>query len=350
MIDRHLGRTPRQPPPQRTRSGSAWVVATLWITLQLHGGVAPAASPGPASVTYTGCCDASAGAPVSPDLMATASDEDNVLRLYRRHTGGPVVQALNLSSFLVVSRREEADLEAAARLGDRVYWIGSHSRNADGEPRPARHVLFATDLRTTGTNLTLVPTGRPWRTLVSELARHPETRSLQLEAAAARPAEARGGLNIEGLAAGPGGSLWIGFRNPVPGGLALVIPLLNPAEVITGAPAQFGAVLRPDLAGLGIRDFARGSDGYWILAGPAEGGGRHRLFRWNGPGSTPTEVPGAVPKGFQAESVIADTEPAGRAEIMLLGDEGGEKVSGRRCEDLPDFTQRRFRAVTVLGR
>jgi hypothetical protein len=54
--------------------------------------------------------------------------------------------------------------------------------------------------------------------------RDPRLRRFHLAAAAHRPAEAPDGLNIEGLAATPAGSLLIGFRNPLPGGRALARP------------------------------------------------------------------------------------------------------------------------------
>ena len=61
-------------------------------------------------------------------------------------------------------------------------------------------------------------------------------------------------MNIEGLAATADGKLRIGFRNPRPGGEALVIPLLNPAPVVdSGAAPVFGELARLDLAGRGIR-------------------------------------------------------------------------------------------------
>ncbi len=334
--------------------GAGLVLALIFLAALGGGGggggrgeAAPAPRDG--SLAFTGCCDASAATGITPALFAAGSDEDNVLRLYRRQAGGPTVSAVNVSGFLGVGRQDECDLEAATTVGNRVYWIGSHSRNADGKARPARHVFFATEVRTNGPSVTLVPIGRPWRALVPELARHPETAALRLDAASARAGEDPGGLNIEGLAAGPEGALWMGFRNPVPAGRVLIIPLLNPDEVLQGTPARFGSPFRPDLGGLGIRDLARRSDGegWWILGGPAEGGGRHRLFIWDGSTAAPREIAGAVPKGFQAEGLLTSSSTMAGGEVTLLGDEGGEKVGGKRCEQLADWSQRRFHAVRV---
>src|SRR5262245_9560684 len=83
------------------------------------------------SLCYTGMCDASAVVSLDNDLLVVADDEQSVLRVYSRHHGGPAVQQLNLAPFLGLPRRAaEVDLEGAARLGDRIFWISSHGCNA----------------------------------------------------------------------------------------------------------------------------------------------------------------------------------------------------------------------------
>lgn len=300
---------------------------------------------GAADRVYSGCCDASAAVVINADLFAAASDEDNRLRLYRREEGGPPVRSLDVTGFLGLGRREEADLEAAARVGDVIFWIGSHSRNKDGKARPGRRVFFATAIVGDGREASLRVEGRPFRGLLDALAAAPELAGLDLEGAASKPGEDPGGLNIEGLAAGPGGSLVIGFRNPVPGGMALWVPLLNPRDVVAGQPVRLGAPIHLDLGGLSMRDMAWTGDRYVLLAGPAEGGGRHRLFVWDGGAGVPQERVKAVPKGFQAEAMLLDG--AGARWVDLLSDDGGDKVDGTRCEDLQDPGRRRFRALRV---
>jgi hypothetical protein len=60
--------------------------------------------------------------------------------------------------------------------------------------------------------------------------------------------------NISPLAATPDEKLLIGFRNPIPGGRALLLPLQNPIEVVREwKPVQFGTPIELDLKGLGIR-------------------------------------------------------------------------------------------------
>ena len=41
-------------------------------------------------------------------------------------------------------KKPESDLEGAANLADRIYWITSHGRNREGEARESRHRFFAT--------------------------------------------------------------------------------------------------------------------------------------------------------------------------------------------------------------
>ncbi|MBX3745472.1 MAG: DUF3616 domain-containing protein [Verrucomicrobiae bacterium] len=298
--------------------------------------------------TYTGCCDASAAALVNESLFAVASDEDNVLRLYRRDQGGPPVRTVDVSSFLGLRRRDEADFEGATRLGDLLFWTGSHSRNPAGQPRPSRHVLFATVVRGEGLEATLVPVGAPYRTLVGDLAADPLYREFRVADAASRPPEAPGGWNIEALGTGPDDSLLIGLRNPVPDGRALIVPLLNPRDVIERRPARFGPPLRPDLNGLGLRAMDRAGSIHLLVGGPAEGGGRHRMFLWDGVSERPEARPQLIPRGFQAESVLfLEGNAAGGRLAELLSDDGGTRIGGQRCQDIADPARRRFQVLRV---
>lgn len=211
---------------------------------------------------------------------------------------------------------------------------------------PERQVLFATAIRGTGLSADLVPAGRAYGGLLLALAADPALREFELGRASGLPGEAKGGLNIEGLAAGPGGSLWIAFRNPVPLGKALIVPLLNPGEVIVGSPPRLGPAVRLDLEGLGIRDIARAGDRYVVVAGPAEGGGRHRLFVWSGDHRAPVEIRKGFPRGFNAEGLVVDDQPNTQT-VEVLSDGGNASIGGKACEDLKDLARRVFHGVTV---
>src|SRR5436190_1450267 len=83
-----------------------------------------------------------------------------------------------------------------------------------------------------------------------------ELNQFKLGDAAKKAPKEEGGLNIESLCA-VGETLYIGFRNPIPNGKALIVPLVNPSAVVDeGKPAQLGKPILIDLGGLGLRDMA----------------------------------------------------------------------------------------------
>src|SRR5262245_40151403 len=83
---------------------------------------------------YRGACDASAAAAIGTNWVVVATDEENRLRVYERDQGGLPIQEIDLTQHLNLDRHSpETDIEGAARLGDRIYWITSHSRNHEGK-------------------------------------------------------------------------------------------------------------------------------------------------------------------------------------------------------------------------
>src|SRR2546421_4039646 len=115
--------------------------------------------------------DSSGGVAVSSNLFVVADDEQNTLRLYRSDQAGGPVKEFDCNAFLELEGKSlEADLEAAARIGDRVYWIGSHGRNRNGKERPNRRRFFATDLKVSDGEVTLTPVGKPYKRLLEDLA------------------------------------------------------------------------------------------------------------------------------------------------------------------------------------
>lgn len=290
---------------------------------------------------YAGSCDASAAASLSEDLFVVGNDEDNTLQTYRR--GHPLpISSLPLSDFLGTGPHE-ADIEGAARLGSRIYWIASHSRNSKGAVQRSRHRLFATDILE-GQPPALKPAGRPYVRLLADLVNTEALKPLGLEAATHLAAEADGGLNIEGLAATPEGGLLIGFRNPLRARRALVVPLQNPDEVVEGQRARLGAAIELDLGGRGIRSIELIGSAYLIVAGPTADQGSFALYRWSGEGTqAPTLVADLTSSGTRPEALMALPQSA---QVQLLSDDGGVLADGIECKKLPKARQS-FRSFTL---
>jgi hypothetical protein len=294
---------------------------------------------------YSGMCDASAAVAVTSNLFVVASDEDSVLRLYRRNLPGGPVREYDMSPFLQLrGKSPETDVEGAARIGDRAFWIGSHGTNREGKQRLNRRRLFATDIKVSADTVELVPAGQPCERLLDDLLADSRFDCFHLAAAARLAPKEPGALNIEGLAATPQGQLLIGFRNPVPDGKALLIPLQNPNEVIQGKPAQFGSPVQLDLAGLGIRDIACWDGEYVIIAGPFDGGKRFHLYRWAGPGASPTAIKAPGLNEYHPEALICYPQTGAR-EFQVLSDDGTRLIGDCPCKELPDPRQRVFRSV-----
>ena len=162
----------------------------------------------------------------------------------------------------------------------------------------------------------LVPAGIPFRGLLADMIAADNLQGLGLGDASLLAAEAEGGLNIEGLAATPEGTLLIGFRNPLINSKALIVPLLNPTDLIAGqnnGKARFGTPILFDLGGRGIRDLDRQGDGLLLVAGPTADVGDFSLFRWSGkPGAPAIELSIALADDLHPE-VIFTLPQANRA-------------------------------------
>ena len=290
-------------------------------------------------------CDASGGVALGTNLLVVADDEENQLFIYRADAGGSPLKVEDVSGFLnLTGKFPETDLEGAAWLGDKVFWIGSHGRNRDGKDRPNRRCFFATTVEHTTNGVRLRPVGQCYKKLLKDLTKSRNLRAFNFADAAMRPPKIQDALNIEGLCAGPDGSLLIGFRNPIPHGHALLVPLLNPNQVILGQPAKFGFATLLDLGGLGIRDLANWQGKYLILAGAYDAEKSFRLYVWSGGLDLPQAIPGLDFRGLTPEALVVFPE---RKDILVLSDDGTLKMQGLECKHLADAAQRRFQAVWI---
>jgi hypothetical protein len=291
------------------------------------------------TMLYRGMCDASAAVALDDDHFVVASDEDNVLRVYRRGQPWPVA-TLPLASALGTAR--ESDLEGAARIGRRIYWIGSHGRNASGKVREDRYRFFATEIDDATVPPKLYSPTAPIDGLLPQLVGAESVEPWRLSAAARLPPESAGGLNIEGLAATAEGHLLIGFRNPVRDGKALVVALRNPLQFAAGAAASLGPAFALDLGGRGVRSIEGIGAGYMIVAGPTADRGDFALYRWSGLAADDPQRVSAVALDTLRPEVLFVWPRSG--QVQLLSDDGGIASGGVACKDRPPREQA-FRAI-----
>jgi len=234
-------------------------------------------------------------------------------------------------------------LEGAARIGNRAFWISSHGRNRDAKARPNRDRFFATDIAIVNGEVTLTPVGKPYKALLDDLLADRRFRAYHFAEASAQAPKASGGLNIEGLSATPDGHLLIGFRNPVPDKKALVIPLLNPNDVINGKRPVLGQAIQLDLGGLGIRDMAFHDGTYVIIGGPARGGEPFHIYFWRGPGTSPERVKVKGMSDYHPEGIVIYPE-RGLREIQILNDDGKLERETAPANQLIDPSRLTFRS------
>lgn len=289
---------------------------------------------------YSDMCDASAAVALDQNHFAVADDEGNTLRVYKRGEAEPT-REYDVGKFLGNSRHTESDLEGAARVGERVYWISSHGRNREGEVAPHRQRFFATDIEGKK-GLKLEPVGRAYTNLVEDLLSDERFKRFRLEHAALLAPKHKGGLNIEGMCAGPNGSVLIAFRTPVPQGKALIVPMLNPDKVIKGERARFGDMIALDLGGFGIRDLSPAGDGFLLIASAVHGPKTFHLYWWDGKDEKPKIISTETFAGLNPEAIFRfPDDPVG--VFQILSDDGKQMPGGRPCKDFPR-NMRHFRA------
>lgn len=303
------------------------------------------------TLVYRGASDASAAVVIDKDMFIVADDENNILRVYKTRQGGLPLFSFNMAEFLSIEPEyPEADIEGAAIIGQRIYWITSHGRNKDGKMRPNRYRFFATTVKVENGNVTITPVGTPCKTLIHSLVKAENMRHLRLDRATRfdateltkkerkKLAPKEEGLNIEGLCASADGrTIYIGFRNPrlvdrvTNHKKALVVPLNNPKQVIEDCEASiFGQPMSWDLAGLGIRsmEYSHFHKEYFIIAGSFDESPKFALYRWSGKQERPPVlVRQFAQSNFSAEALVTFKDSD---KLFMLSDDGSLeiKVSG----------------------
>ncbi len=368
-------------------TGKSGAPVTPSPSIEPNAGVAPAGSGVSlaAGLTYTGMCDGSAAAALDEQTFVVASDEatfkqgttpqKNLLGIYRLAQGGAPVQTVDLTATLAPEPNNpaqhdpehvEADLESAARIGNRIYWLTSHGHNSSGKRRVDRYRFFATDVVGSGANITVRLAGTSgafpaYMNLLKDMSGDARLAPFKLgDLDAAQVAPEAGGINIEGLSATRDNKLLIAFRSPVPQGKALLVPLENADELIEGraAQAKFGAPVQLDLGGRGVRDIAYWPqrNSYIIIAGPAGPTGEFRLYQWSG---AQTQAPVVIKDKAGNELSLAGLAPEALViypttnRLLLLSDDGDVQLKSasnnelKANKELPD-AERRFRTAWLM--
>ena len=348
-------------------------LASATYTIQY---AASAASANPSATVFpTGASDASTAIAIDAQYTLVGDDEDQALRLYRRDQSGLPVAQFDFTSSLGLTDLSggvprEVDLEAATRVGNVIYWLGSHSNSASGNLRPNRSRMFVTSLSGTGASTTLSYVGR-YDYFKSDLlawdagnghglgANHYGLTSSAAEGVLPET-EGGAGFNLEGLTMAPDGTTaYLAFRAPlaVPGARsqALIVPVTNWTSLATSGggtagSAVFGTPIELDLGGRGIREIQSNGSQHVIIAGPAATSGSFQLYTWSG---LATDVPLARAEitGINPEGIVQ--VPSGplssSTPLQLVSDLGdtifyGDNVVGK---DLVDNLQK-FRMDTVV--
>lgn len=311
-------------------------------------------------VRFDGMCDASGAVPLSDSLFMVADDEDNILRVYDADKGGQPVNTFNLATKLkqklrvVASEKERApinldaelDLEAATNVDGVSFWLSSHARNKKGKEKAERFQLIALSYNATLDKVELI--GRPYGGLLDAMIENPGLKPYQLERAASRAAEDDFAVNIEGMTARFDGGVYIGFRNPVPKGKALVVALENPAAVVQGQAPKFSAPIELNLGGLGVRGLTSWRDTYIIAAGDIDSGDASVLYSWGGGNTPPQKMSMKIPTDFNPEAFFT---PENRERFLVLSDDGALDIeNGKKCKKLKDPNKKSFRGIWLKGK
>jgi hypothetical protein len=312
-----------------------------------------------ASYVHKDICEASAAVAL-PDgpggkRFIVANDEDNILRAYSATASGdaiPIKGGDEIDKYLNVKAGKKADFEGATTLNGKIYWIGSHSRNSDGEERKPRWQFFSTTITTNGEKIELSASPSSHAllkkisaldTILADAIKLDDEESKDL-------APDEKGFNIEGLTArADGKSMFIGLRNPLSGNNeAFVIPFQNPEAVAKREEKpRLGKPILINLEGRGIRsmEYSAAANTYFIIAGPNQNSGLFELYRWSGDaGQAPVRVGGSMVEfgkipDFQPEAMFID---ASGKTLHILSDDGDRMIGNKKCSKSAEKSFRSF--------
>jgi predicted extracellular nuclease len=334
----------------------------------------------------TGASNASTAIAIDSNYMLVGDDENQALRLYDRNNSGLAVNSFDFTTSLGLTQTtsggafREVDIEAAARLNNRIFWMGSQSNtDPEGTPRSNRNRIFATDISGTGVNTTLAYVNRydylrediiDWD-VNNTHGKGANYYGLAASAAANVSSKKKDGYNIEGLEFAPDNTTaYVAFRAPQePTGTftkALIVPVTNFTTLLsanggTQGTSTFGAPIELDLGGRGIREIRKNAaNQYVIIAGSAGTEGvapnDFQLYTWTG---NPTDAPlfrttdlTALNVGGSFESIVeVPTTLTNTSQLQLLVDNGSTVFynDGQDAKSVPVNFQKSRSEIVALG-
>ena len=300
----------------------------------------------PSSRVLQGLSDPSTAIYVGDDHMLVAEDEASAIFLYRTDVSGPPVETFDVGISANPTSGGEIDYESSVRVGDTIYWLGSHGNTKDGLPELSRHSVIATEVSGSGDTTTVTRSGA-YGGLRRDLIEWDRANGdrLDLDNAQQGKPDDLDGFNIEGAELSPDDEeIYLGFRSPLSpgelGGKAVIVPVTNLDRVIAGRDevAEFEDPILLDLGGMSIRELRRNASGqYVILAAFYQGSGtvQQALYSWTGErGDAPVLLSTVVPPSpewfadapgtWEGIGEIPDVLTEG-GQIRLIMDQGFEE-------------------------
>jgi len=286
---------------------------------------------------HQGTANASAGVALDTDTMLIANDANQRLGIYRRDESGLPLAVFDVTDNLDLNTTNDGTInpvmiESASSIGNRQFWLGSHSNSDRGRATDNPYRLFATEITGSGTDAQLAFIGfydnlfddiHQWGRNYGYNFRRVINREI-------RPTDADG-FKIEGFTIAPDGqTAFIGMRTPLipPDNRqnALLIPIENfPAWFNNGNPGGPPALGEPiifNLGGLGIRALECNGNGCVIVAGDIVESDRFALYTWSGNRQDAPILRNVNLDGLHPESVILnpDDSLASGSTIQLVSD------------------------------
>ena len=312
----------------------------------------------PTPGSYKQTCDGSFGVMIDATHFLDGNDENQGMRLYTRGANANALQTLDISSAIGLSTSDEADLEDAARIGNRIYVVSSHGRDKNGNLERQRYRFFAMDVGGASPSITLSVPGYStqlldqmlvaanWVTPNTSVISTLNTAANLSKATDANLAPKVNGTNVEGLTWAPTAArpnqLLLGFRNPGLSSGAIIVSLLNADAVLGGATANFGEATLLNLDGAGIRAMTWSAiqNSVLLIAGPRDASsGPFKLYKWSGlPSDAAVYVQDitGIPSDSGPEGIVVYPNTH---DIQILFDQGDHLISGTICKDKSTSSQ-----------